>query len=580
MKFNKLYIGLGAMALMFTACDKAADQEYTPAPGVDTPPVYFAYEFTDEVNIDENQVEFTIPVYRANTATAETSDVKIAVSSEATGTPAVGGNTKIFSFEVPNADGGFTKVASTESSDNVTVPVYFPAEAGESTIKVTYNWNDMAANAGKFFDFALSVDGEPSPYFSTTAQVSAVFVPWKNVMGPKGEETGRFIDKLVLSGFSVTGGAFVDGAAVYEVTIQDNEVNPGLYRVVTPYANMVQNDEGEDFRYMGGDIVNYMYINAQDPSNVYLCDRKGNPSPRYDTYYTLAGTYGNIIFWDRVAGQLANQNFEIGGDEYSSAGGAAATFDTQEVNGEVYPNSIIFPEKHFFVSHGDAGDAVVDGDELQIIMPGGKEKQTWEDLGNGMYSEELLYFYENGLTAEYVVPVQRHMEEPTRYRMMNPYTTFYPEPNVQNDDYPIEIDCTKENYVKVPLQETGYSIREGRNTYRIYMTNYAVLYTEYLKEPMSEQQIIKEGLNDIMTGNTISLKNAVMVPVDRSDNFVTDMIFDAEALETNGNKLVLPEPTDTPEGVKGYVSPTAGNTIKPNTGWHLVARPIPTGKIR
>lgn len=576
MKFNKLYIGLGAMALMFTACDKAADQDYAPAPGVVTPPVYFAYDYTSEVNIDENQVEFTIPVYRANTKDAETSDVKIAVSSEANGTPAVAGDTKIFSFEVPNAEGGFTKVADTHESNNVTVPVYFLAGEGESTIKVTYAWNDMAANAGKYFDFALSVDGEASPYFSTTADVSAVFVPWQNMLGPKGEETGRFIDKLVLSGFSVSGGGFVDGAAVYEVTIQSNDVNPGIYRVVTPYANMIQNSEGDDFRYNGGDMVNYMYINAQDPSNVYLCDRKGNPSPRYDTYYTLASQYGNIIFWDRVAGALANENFVVGDVEAPSAGGVPAFLETQEVNGEVYPNSITFPENHFYVSHGSAGDAVVNGDELQIIMPGGKEKQTWNDLGNGMYSEQLLYYYLNGETTEYVVPVQQHIEEPTRYRMVNPYTTYFPESNIQSEDYPIEMNCTNENCVMLELQPTGFAIREGRQTYDIYMLNYADFYANYADTKHDANWVIQQGLNDTKKGNTIELSHAIMVPVDNQNMILFSKAFEAESIGTKGNKLVLPETTDTPESAKSYVSPTSRNVVMPNTGWKLVARRKPT----
>ena len=62
MKFNKLIIGLGVLGLMSTSCDKAEKQDYTAAPGVATPPAYFAIDRDDEIVLEEEQNEFTIPL--------------------------------------------------------------------------------------------------------------------------------------------------------------------------------------------------------------------------------------------------------------------------------------------------------------------------------------------------------------------------------------------------------------------------------------------------------------------------------------------------------------------------------------
>ena len=57
MKFNKLIIGLGVLGLMSTSCDKAEKQDYTAAPGVATPPAYFAIDRDDEIVLEEDDLD-------------------------------------------------------------------------------------------------------------------------------------------------------------------------------------------------------------------------------------------------------------------------------------------------------------------------------------------------------------------------------------------------------------------------------------------------------------------------------------------------------------------------------------------
>lgn len=82
MKFNKLTVGLGLLAMMFTACDKAAEQDYTPAAPVANPPAYFSLDYDGSVIIDENQTSFDVPVYRANTSGSQTVDVNCTVNGD------------------------------------------------------------------------------------------------------------------------------------------------------------------------------------------------------------------------------------------------------------------------------------------------------------------------------------------------------------------------------------------------------------------------------------------------------------------------------------------------------------------
>lgn len=545
MKFNKLTIGFGAMALMFTSCDKAADQEYTPAAPVPTPAAYFSLDSDDEVIIDENQTEFSIPVYRANTTEASTVDVKCDV------------NGNYFTYVLIDADGNPQSVNPTVSGDNssVTLPVTFAKGEGAAKIKVTYKWEDMAANAGKEYIFKLATEGEDSPYFKTTADVSAMFIPWENVVGPKGETTGKFIDLLIFSGFSLSGG---NDPFEFEVTIQSNPISKGIFRVLTPYANMFTNSSSDSFQYVGGDVVNIMYINASDPNNVYLCDRVGKPQPLYDTYYVLSPEYGQITYWDRAAGAILNEDLDTGERVYPSAGGETATYETQEVDGVEYPNTIVFPDDHFYVSHGPV--TVANGKELQILFPGGKEKKAWNDLGMGSYTEGILYWNTEGKTITYQVPVQQNINNPDMYRMVNPYTNWWPEEYPTDEDYYVQLDASDPNMVLVPLSKTGNVVKVGKKFYDFSVINAASFYLYYAQQELTPSQIVAQGLNDTMEDNVISLANLYGYAMGSDGNSVQSYI--PSEMNSPGCKLVLP--TGDAPAPSNFVEPGARNITKTN----------------
>lgn len=540
MKFNKLTIGLGVMASMLVSCDKAADQEYTPAPAVAVPAAYFALDYDGDVVIDENQTSFAVPIYRGTASGEQSVNVTCQV------------NGNYFTIQGK-------KVVADGDNGSLTFPVVFKDGEDALDITVEYPWDVMNANAGKEYVFNFSVDGESSDYFTTKAVCSAMFVPWANVVGPNGETTGTFIDELVYSGWGV------DEPFEYEVEIQSNPVNENVFRVLTPYANCPANSPGaQQMQYMGGDIVNYMYINAKDASNVYLCDKSGTPKPVYDTYYTIDRGYGNVSYWDRAAGSLLGLKFQ-GQDP---AGYSAATYETQTVGGTVYPNRIDFPEQHFFVYFADK---IMHGNRLQILFPGGTGPKEWNDLGTASYTDGMLSCANGEDAISYDVPIQQNSENPALYRLINPYTNYWPAGNPQDEDYNITIDCSESDFVLIKHQFTGNWISEGREDYDALMCNAAYLYTTLIadKNKKTQEQIIAEGLNDTFENGVIKLPNATALTADSDGNLVDFMI--CSKFDWPGCEVVLP--TESEAASANYAVAASRNNAKGLTYTKRIIKP-------
>lgn len=516
MKLNKFTVGLGALAVMFSACDKAADQYYEAASPVATPPAYFALDYDGDVVIDENQTSFTVPVYRASSASQETVDVQCAVNAD------------FFHFQkdVPEGETApSVDLTPVNGGGEATIPVTFEAGEDSVAIRVSYDWPTMNANAGKEFIFDFAVDGTSSEYFSSTAQCSAIYVPWEPVIGPKGETAGVFKDQCLISGFTVTGVDFI-----FEVDIQRNPLSPGLYRVMTPYANAPANSTGNDFRYNGGDRVNIMYINASDPNNVYLCDKVGKAKPVYNTYYTLSSEYSDISFFDRAAGTILNEALS---DDDPNAGYGLGTLDTFESGGTTYVDHITFADGHFYAFTD--GYAFPSG-TLEIIFPGGQGKREWNDLGMAELTDGIVWFNEYGEPETWNVPVQQNVDKPGVYRLVNPYTTYWPAENSQDDDFNITIDCSETNMVELKLQPTGFWFGDED----AYIVNEAAWYQYNVaaNQKKTPSQIVAEGLNDTFVNGVINIVHGMGVAVD-SESYIVDGFFCTE-IGSPGMKVVLP----------------------------------------
>lgn len=547
MKFNKIIMGMGVASVLLTSCDKAAEQNYTAAPPVATPPAYFSIDYDSEVILEEGQEKFEITVYRANGGAEQTTPVDIVMTTNA-----------------PGADGLFMLPGNTPLNVNqkTSVNVTFPEGADVTTLTVTYPWEKMEQLPGIEFNFDLALAGEDTEYFLTKTDYNVMYVPWLGVQDDEGNTVCYFLDDLVYSGWRLTG---YPTPFKYEVEIQYNPIalEKGEYilRVNTPYANLGHFGSSDGFRFDGYDeegeiIPNVMYINATDAHNIYLCDKSGKPfSGIYNTYYVISDEYGNVGYVDRCSAYMNDELIEWGGSLYRNSEGNTALNGHFDETGK----KIIFPDSHFFVLMLGEGSALTTGQPLEIWLPGAKEVAEWEELGMANYTDGVGAFLEgiDDGTITYEVPILQNIKNPNLYRLVNPYTTYWPDGNDVEGDYNIDIDVTNPNLVEVDRQESGLLLPYGRNYYDNFLVNAGVLYQYYMQEgsEMTANQIIAEGLNDTFADNVINIQH--MAVWFYEDDTTVEVVFPWED-GSEGCKVVLP----TAAGAPSYASAAVRNKGK------------------
>lgn len=548
MKFNKIIMGMGVASVLLTSCDKAAEQNYTAAPPVATPPAYFSIDYDSEVILEEGQEKFEITVYRANGGAEQTTPVDIVMTTNA-----------------PGADGLFMLPGNTPLNVNqkTSVNVTFPEGADVTTLTVTYPWEKMEQLPGIEFNFDLALAGEDTEYFLTKTDYNVMYVPWLGVQDDEGNTVCYFLDDLVYSGWRLTG---YPTPFKYEVEIQYNPIalEKGEYilRVNTPYANLGHFGSSDGFRFDGYDeegeiIPNVMYINATDAHNIYLCDKSGKPfSGIYNTYYVISDEYGNVGYVDRCSAYMNDELIEWGGSLYRNSEGNATLNGHFDETGK----KIIFPDSHFFVLMLGEGSALTTGQPLEIWLPGAKEVAEWEELGMANYTDGVGAFLEgidDDGTITYEVPILQNIKNPNLYRLVNPYTTYWPDGNDVEGDYNIDIDVTNPNLVEVDRQESGLLLPYGRNYYDNFLVNAGVLYQYYMQEgsEMTANQIIAEGLNDTFADNVINIQH--MAVWFYEDDTTVEVVF-PWVDGSEGCKVVLP----TAAGAPSYASAAVRNKGK------------------
>lgn len=538
---------MGVASVLLTSCDKAAEQNYTAAPPVATPPAYFSIDYDSEVILEEGQEKFEITVYRANGGAEQTTPVDIVMTTNA-----------------PGADGLFMLPGNTPLNVNqkTSVNVTFPEGADVTTLTVTYPWEKMEQLPGIEFNFDLALAGEDTEYFLTKTDYNVMYVPWLGVQDDEGNTVCYFLDDLVYSGWRLTG---YPTPFKYEVEIQYNPIalEKGEYilRVNTPYANLGHFGSSDGFRFDGYDeegeiIPNVMYINATDAHNIYLCDKSGKPfSGIYNTYYVISDEYGNVGYVDRCSAYMNDELIEWGGSLYRNSEGNATLNGHFDETGK----KIIFPDSHFFVLMLGEGSALTTGQPLEIWLPGAKEVAEWEELGMANYTDGVGAFLEgiDDGTITYEVPVLQNIKNPNLYRLVNPYTTYWPDGNDVEGDYNIDIDVTNPNLVEVDRQESGLLLPYGRNYYDNFLVNAGVLYQYYMQEgsEMTANQIIAEGLNDTFADNVINIQH--MAVWFYEDDTTVEVVFPWED-GSEGCKVVLP----TAAGAPSYASAAVRNKGK------------------
>ena len=220
MKYNKLFLGLLAFAAMaFVGCKDEDTVGYVPVEG---PQVYFSTELPSQYELSKAESSFTIPVTRVDSVGALTVPVTAVLPD---------GSIFTVSSSVTFADGQKT-----------------------ADLVISYNPDDVVY--GEYSDLTVQIGDESvtTPYGQQSFTFSAGATAWVS-MG-----TGTYRDDLFTAWYDIDN-------QVYEVEIEKNIVEEGMYRIVNPYGeNYPYNDPGDwdtskDY---------YMVIDATDPDYVWI----------------------------------------------------------------------------------------------------------------------------------------------------------------------------------------------------------------------------------------------------------------------------------------------------------------------
>lgn len=211
------------MALTVSAafCSCGVDEpEYTPATLPDNAQVYFLSTLPSSLELSSTAGSFDVSVARVETA------AELTVPLTATGT-----------------DGLYTVPSS----------VSFAQGAAAANITITYDPEEVGFD--NFSQITLTLGDETTEYglSSYTVQVG-IPAPWKSL------GTGLYVDDCMTTLYGVDN-------VPEEVEIQENQLQPGFFRVVNPYgAAYPYNEDGDwdDSRDW------YLEIHAENPDEVYM----------------------------------------------------------------------------------------------------------------------------------------------------------------------------------------------------------------------------------------------------------------------------------------------------------------------
>lgn len=400
-----LYTGLCSVALFATSCTDS-EPKYEPAPDCETPEVYFSPASTTSFSVGENDTEYTVTVYRDETDAAATFPITVA------------GGTDESMF---------------------TVPASVSFAAGEKTADFTVTYVATALDPMKPYEMTYSVgDGVNTPYAYQKATYTVTYFPWEDVVGPNGEEYGTYVEDCLTTFFSFTPNANPS----WQIKIQSSPAIKGLYRIVNCYENFPVSGVAYD-----DSATNYLYFNASDPTQVFLCDQTGSPIDGNDPVLFRTGLdlgYGTVYL-------TGNYNLE------AAKGNIATEYAGTLVNGVLK-----FPEKALLIAmanyqNGNFYYANTNG-KFRILFPGAEEEadpdDVWESIGMGQYTDVLICPFYGGDPETWSVEVEQYKKDPNLYRMVNPYKDgVMPDGwNYDGDKY-LVFDATDPQCVLVEYQQ-------------------------------------------------------------------------------------------------------------------------------
>ncbi|MCM1071282.1 MAG: hypothetical protein NC210_03335 [[Clostridium] fimetarium] len=475
MKFNKLYMALGVVALALASCSD--DEEYTPAPAVVNPPAYFNISDTKEVDLEKNTTEISFPIYRADAGGAFNPNVAVEIISG-------DGVSPINCFTPLNSD---------------TDPI-FPEGATTGAIKYAVDMAQVAALVD--YSFLFKLEGESTPYFITSNEFVVSYVPWVSMDDPATGALSTLVDDAIFQFLSI-GGA--QGFKLNLEVVVEKHPEKGIFRITHPYLNApgalnsaTSDGKGAGYMFDPND-PNYLYLNAENPDKVYFCEKNGSLGKVkwYDTgvcmnFDAQMEAYGNIKIYNGMYFTVNQENIDLddGYYPYTLFENAYGTYTGETIT---FNNS-----EGLFVGLMNYKEALMNGKEWTLKLAGGSSL-GWSSLGESTYSDGIIAQYWGEAVPTYQVATMENTSKPGVFRLQNPYRAgVYPYGSSSTDvagegPWNVVIDCTDPNFVIIEPTASGFSAGTEQ-----YIANAAGYYTttDDATKKMTKEQVIAAGLND------------------------------------------------------------------------------------
>lgn len=280
-----------AMTLILGSCTEEYDYIGTKVEGEQ---VYFSSELAQTIELSATESSITVPVNRMQSS---------------------GELTVPLTVNIPEG-------SSLTVSDQVTFA------DGETEAYITVSYDPNTIEYGKYDEVTISIkDAEyTTPYGSSSYTFNAGLSEWVKMDG-----TATFRDGLFTSMYDID-------MLTYQVEIEENVLNPGIYRLVNPYG--AATDWGK--KYLNDDYFtassgdHYIVINATDPDFVYV-DGAFDPGA-----YNNTADEGPMIW-----ASMVTLNMSLGGwplDELKS--------QHPEFFGKLEDNVFTFPTNSLFCEFG------------------------------------------------------------------------------------------------------------------------------------------------------------------------------------------------------------------------------------
>jgi hypothetical protein len=223
MKKNKYILGILAVLFAMTSLYSCKDDAavYEPAEKLDSEQVYFPSTNASTIELSSVENSYDIVIARVKTDNAITVPLTIT------------GNSGV--YDIPSS-------------------VNFAQGESTASVKVTYDVEEIGFDT--FSDLIIGINEEYTSEYGNSKYSFNIGIPapWKSL----GEAT--YFDDL-LNAFYGT------GIPEYKIEIQENLLQPGLFRLVNPYGEAYPHNDPGDW----DDSQDwYFEINAVDPTAVYI----------------------------------------------------------------------------------------------------------------------------------------------------------------------------------------------------------------------------------------------------------------------------------------------------------------------